>query len=81
LAGSRDGDGQQQDQRVHDDVPLAALKLLAAVVAHGGAAGGGLDRLAVDAGGAGFGVAAGRRSSRFLPGCLYPRGVSEVLLI
>src|SRR6516165_1125777 len=50
--GSRDRDGQQHSQRIHDDVALAAGDFLATIVAAFSALGG-LDRLAVDRGGAG----------------------------
>src|SRR5262249_60393355 len=48
-AGGRHHHGQQQPQRVHDDVPLAALHLLVGVVAARLAALRGRDRLAGEA--------------------------------
>src|SRR5271154_1807091 len=51
--GGRHDHGDQQPQRVHEDMPLATVDLLAAVGADLRAALGRLDRLAVDGGGAG----------------------------
>lgn len=48
---------EQQTQRIHQEVALAAIHLLAAVVAMRPALFGRLDRLAVDDGGAGSGLA------------------------
>jgi hypothetical protein len=47
--GRRDQDDQQQSERIHDDMTLAAPQLLAAVVAPKAADLAALDRLAVDA--------------------------------
>ena len=49
--GGRDQHGQQQPHAVHDDMALPAVDVLGVVPAPLLAAGGGVDRLAVDAGG------------------------------
>src|SRR5581483_7922006 len=71
--GRRDDDRQQQAQRVHDDVALAATDLLAAIGAHLLAALRGLDRLAVDAGDA------GRRLPPSLGAELGAQGIEDLL--
>lgn len=52
-------DGQQQPQRISDDVTLAALDALAAIEAAQSPDMRSLDRLAIDEGGAGTGLASG----------------------
>src|SRR5581483_7411529 len=77
--GGRHRYRQQQPQRVHDDVTLAARDLLVAVVAAGAADLGALDRLGVDAAGAGGRVTPRLHTDRFahrvedrLPGAVVP---------
>ena len=57
--GGGDGHRQDQPQRVHDDVPLAAVEPLATIESVRAADLGGLDGLAVDAPGRGGRLAAG----------------------
>jgi hypothetical protein len=51
---------EQQAERIDQDVPLASIHLLAAVIAMGAALFGRLDRVAVDDGGAGRRLTASR---------------------
>ena len=58
-AGGVDDGAQQEAERIHQQVPLAAVDLLVGVEAARAAAFGRLDRLAVDNSGGRLGLAAG----------------------